>query len=125
MGKKYLLIGLAVGLMISFSACSKVEKQKKTEYLPEGAVIAYEDYEGYKVPILSDGKGGRVRWMADVPWELLSIEMRMKFAACNGGYLSINDLFDMWKEYGEWKKTGIGQDIEIIIYDEGDELCLP
>ena len=125
MRKRWLLISLVALLMILFFACSKAEKQKEIEYLPEGAVIAYEDYMGYKVPILADGKGGQVRWMADVPWELLPIETRMKFAAGGGGHLSIGDLLEMWEKFGEWKKTGIGQDIEILLYDEGDKLCLP
>ena len=121
MKKKWLWIGLVALLTISFSACSsKVKKSSEIKYLPEGAIIAYEDYKGYKVPLLSDGKGGQIRWMADVPWAILPIEMRMKFAVGGGGHLSVDDLLEMWEKFGEWKKTGKEQYIKIVVPDEGE-----
>lgn len=101
----------------------KVSQTKEVEYLPEGAVMAYENYKSpsgkiYKVPILSDGKGGQVRWMADVLWADLPIETRIGFALKGGGLLNPRDLQELWEICGQWKKTG--ETLTIIVKQKGE-----
>ena len=90
----------------------------------KGTLLGYTNYKGksgkvYEVPVLADGLGGQTRWLKDVLWADLPIKIRMEFAAKGGGLLCQQDLMDMWKQYGEWKKTGVGA--EIFIFTEKPE----
>ena len=111
---------LVAGSFAMYEYVKSTNKQEVIEFLPQGAIVGYENFKGYKVPLLADGTGGQVRWMADVPWADLPIEMRMKFAATGGGLLSVDDLLEMWEKFGEWKKTGEGQYIGITVHNEGE-----
>ena len=96
-----LLLGI-IGLSVVNIKNSRTEQ---LQFLPRGTVIAYEDYKGHEVPIIADGKGGEVRWLADVPWAVLPIETRLKFATRGGGYLTKADLKEAWNKFGEWRKV--------------------
>lgn len=75
----------------------------------KGTTLRMETYRGYPTPILADGRGGEVRMMKDVLWEVLPIETRLRFATRNGGHLCIQDLLDAWEAYGEWKRPGMNK----------------
>lgn len=84
---------------------------REEEILPKGEVLAYTDYIGisgktYRVPIISDGKGGESRWMGDVLWADLPIENRLGFALRGGGLLGEKDMLELWLKFGEWRKGG-------------------
>jgi hypothetical protein len=66
----------------------------------QGAILRYEDFRGYKVPIKADGKGGEYRWMKDVPWNVFSIEEKFEWAKVNGGWLNDKDIQEIQKKYG-------------------------
>ncbi len=74
--------------------------------MPKGAVVGYEQFIGttgktYKVPLLADGKGGATRWMADVIWADLPLQMRMRFTMGGGGLLDIKDIEEIARTYGD------------------------
>ena len=74
-------------------------------HLPKGEILRHVDYIGisgktYKVPVISDGQGGEIRWMADVLWADLPIETRLNFAMGGGGHLSENDIGEIIYRYG-------------------------
>jgi hypothetical protein len=87
-----------------------VVKDEKAQ-MPRGTNIGYTHYTGisgkvYRVPVIADGHGGEVRWMADVPWVELPLEERLGFAIRGGGLLGVEDMRELWLQFGEWKKAG-------------------
>lgn len=72
----------------------------------QGKVLRHEDFRGTEIPIIADGKGGTVRVITKVPWAKFSSREKMSMVIRNGGYLSIEDLKDIWFDYGAWKYTG-------------------
>jgi len=110
-GVNVLLVVLVAG--IGYLGSRPVEK--KIEYLPEGAIVAYEQYKGCKVPILSDGKGGTVRWIADVPWEKFDIREKMIMVLNRGAELTRKDLEEFINTYKppSWTISMEGEDFTV------------
>jgi len=65
----------------------------------QGKILRYENFRGYSVPIIADGKGGTYRWMKDVPWNTFTIEEKFTWAKVNGGYLSKTDMEEIRQKY--------------------------
>lgn len=108
------LILIAIGAVICF-------KSKET-IIPKGQVNGFEYYKGisgkeYQVPLISDGNGKFISWLADVPWEELPLTKRLDFALKGGGLLSPKDISELWSKCGEWRKEGKPYNIEIIVND--------
>ncbi len=74
--------------------------------MPKGAIVGYEQFIGtsgkaYKVPLLADGKGNDTRWMADVPWAELSLNLRITFAMRGGGHFDAKDIYEIIENFGD------------------------
>lgn len=97
---RIVIIAVIIGLFVVSAQIYKGANKTTPKFLPKGAIVAYEDFRGCKVPILSDGKGGQVRWVADVPWDKFSIEEKFDMARVGGGKLSDNDIQEIKTKYG-------------------------
>lgn len=69
--------------------------------MAEGTILAYETYKECRVPILADGKGGKVRWIADVPWENFNIMEKMSMVINGGAKLTEKDLREFVNTYSD------------------------
>ena len=69
-----------------------------------GTILRYEIYKGCKVPIKADGKGGKYRWIGDVPWDKFTIEEKCKIAFSHGGWLNENDIEEINQKYGPGRR---------------------
>ena len=69
-----------------------------------GTIIRYEIYKCCKVPIKADGKGGKYRWIGDVPWDKFTIEEKCKIAFSHGGWLNENDIEEINQKYGPGRR---------------------
>lgn len=66
----------------------------------QGKILRYENFRGYSVPIIADGRGGFIRMMKDVPWKMFTIEEKFNWAKAGGGYLSDDDIREIKLKYG-------------------------
>lgn len=67
---------------------------------PKGKVLRYENFRGYRIPILADGKGGSHPWYADVPWAKFTINEKLSMAMQGGGKLNKDELEEIRQLYG-------------------------
>ena len=94
------LLAVAVGFFGTEFIKDKVQSEKQVEYLPKGAVVAYEMYRGIRIPILADGEGGQVRWVADVPWDRFTIDEKIDMVRTSASRLGKNDIGEIIFKYG-------------------------
>ena len=106
--KKLILVIVSVAIIASLSVYIHKRSIPK-----QGTILRYEAYKGCQVPIIADGKGKSYRWIADVPWNNFTIEEKFDMARVNGGYLSKEDIAEIWFKFGEWKKAGELQELYI------------
>jgi len=95
-------LGLILLIHVPFfqSKVPKAPEAKVVVHPKAKTVLRYEDYKGYKVPIMANGKGGSYRWIADVPWSAFTIEEKLSMALGGGGWLSDQDIEDIKTKYG-------------------------
>lgn len=92
----FLCVAIICGTIIVVNQIS----YKKLLQSKKGTILRHEDFRGHKVPIKADGKGGTYRWMADVPWDVFTIEEKFDWARVRGGLLSDKDIAEIKGKYG-------------------------
>lgn len=108
---------LIIILIIIGSLIGTYEIFKPKRY---GAVLRHEDFRGTRVPIIADGRGGKVRVVTDVPWDKFTAREKMRMAANGGGWLSLKDLAEIWVDCGEWRTWDQFKDIKIELIKPGE-----
>ena len=91
-----LIVNVVCLIIVTFSF---ILIQAKKKYIP-GVVVGYELFKGGRVPIVSDGKGGTVRWVVDIPWDRFTIQEKMSMAIKYNNPLNITDINEIIKVYG-------------------------
>lgn len=89
-------------LVVAMLALDKYVPQGRAiirHYPKRGAILRYENYKGYRVPIKANGSGGWYRWIGDVPWDAFTIEEKFDMARVNGGYLNEKDIAEIRQKY--------------------------